>query len=329
MSNNELIHRCELLVQNRKTIQKSFKWENDAMLLAGSSFYVGMDVEADTNRLKHCEDVLKRKTGMFSAYRGNIKMPLLCKMATKENPEQYFVDIDEILHQMKGIKWIDNDYKILSAMTLRDHTEMENIPDLLPQMLKLYEGMKKNHPWLTDGEDVPFAAILVTSGMDVDVLLDEMERCYQELHTKFRNKNAVQSLSHILAMNTEDTTEKCRKVVDIFNQLKERKHKYPSGFELAVLGTLAMLNIPTETLVAEIIEADEYLKKQEGFGTFNVGTEKRRMYAALMVMDTHMPPADTAHESLVNSVLALVIAMEVCILILMTTTMTTTMIMSN
>lgn len=323
MNNNELIHRCELLVQNRKAIQKVFKWENDAMLLAGSSFYVGMDLEADTNRLKFCEDVLKRKTGIFSAYRGNTKMPILCKMATKENPEQYFAEIDEIVHQMKDIKWIDNDYKILSAMTLRDHTEMDNIPECLHEMLRLYEGMKKNHPWLTDGEDVPFAALLVTSGMDVDVLLDEMERCYQDLGKKFRNKNAVQSLSHVLAVNPVDTTEKCQRVEDIFNQLKEQKHKYPSGFELAVLGTLAMLNVPTETLVEEIIDADDFLKKQEGFGTFNVGTEKRRMYAALMVMDTHMPPADTAHESLVNSVLALVIAMEVCILILMTTTATT------
>lgn len=299
------------------------------MLLAGSSFYVGMDLEANTNQLKRCEEVLKRKTGMFSAYRGNIKMPLLCKMATKENPEQYFVEIDEIVHQMKEIKWISNDYKILSAMTLRDHTEMENIPERLHQMLRLYEGMKKNHPWLTDGEDVPFAALLVTSGMDVEVLLDEMERCYQELGKKFRNKNAVQSLSHVLAANPVDTTEKCRKVEDIFNQLKERIHKYPNGFELAVLGTLAMLSESTETLVEEIIEADEFLKKQEGFGTFNVGTEKRRMYAALMVMDTHMPPADTAHESLVNSVLALVIAMEGCMLILMTTATTTTMITAN
>lgn len=328
MNNNELIHRCELLVQNRKAIQKVFKWENDAMLLAGSSFYVGMDLEADTNRLKFCEDVLKRKTGIFSAYRGNTKMPILCKMATKENPEQYFAEIDEIVHQMKDIKWIDNDYKILSAMTLRDHTEMDNIPECLHEMLRLYEGMKKNHPWLTDGEDVPFAALLVTSGMDVDVLLDEMERCYQDLGKKFRNKNAVQSLSHVLAVNPVDTTEKCQRVEDIFNQLKEQKHKYPSGFELAVLGTLAMLNVSTETLVEEIIDADDFLKKQEGFGTFNVGTEKRRMYAALMVMDTHMPPADTAHESLVNSVLALVIAMEVCVLILMTTT-ATTMITAN
>lgn len=72
-----------------------------------------------------------------------------------------------------------------------------------------------------------------------------------------------------------------------------------------------------------------FAKKQEGFGTFNVGTEKRRMYAALMVMDTHMPPADTVHESLVNSVLALIIAMEVCVMILMTTTITTTVITAN
>ncbi|WP_461882592.1 hypothetical protein [Fusicatenibacter sp.] len=40
-------------------------------------------------------------------------------------------------------------------------------------------------------------------------------------------------------------------------------------------------------------------------------------------MNTHMPPAARSHKSLVDSVLALVIAMEVCMMILMTTAICT------
>lgn len=317
--NTELIRRCELLVHNHRAIQNAFKWESNSMLLAGSSFYVGLNMEADTEKLKLCEDILKKRTGILSEYRGNVKMPLLCKMAMAVNPEQYFENIDLIVKQMKNIKWIDAGYKVLAAMTLHDNLEMDQMPLAVQKMIELYQGMKETHPWLTSGEDIPFAAILAVSEMDTEALLMEMENCYQQLSKYFHDKNAVQSLSHILAINPADTDTKCRIVEKIFSLLKENKHKYAGGYELAVLGTLSMLDISTERIVTDIIEADEYLKTQKGFGNLSMGEGMRRMYAALMVMDTYMPPAACSHESLVDSVLMLVIAMEVCMLILMTT----------
>ena len=66
--NTELIRRCELLVKNRKAIQSAFRWDSETLSLAGSSFYVGLDMEADTEKLKACENILKRKAGIFSEY---------------------------------------------------------------------------------------------------------------------------------------------------------------------------------------------------------------------------------------------------------------------
>jgi hypothetical protein len=48
------------------------------------------------------------------------------------------------------------------------------------------------------------------------------------------------------------------------------------------------------------------------------------MYAALMVMDAHIPPASRSHQALLNSTLALVIAMEICMILIMTAVITTT-----
>lgn len=322
--NIELERKCKLLVRNRDVMHEAFRWNNESMMLAGSSFFVGLNMEADTDQLKACEEILKRKTGIFSPYRGNVRMPLLCKMAAAENPEQYFADVDSIVQQLKPLKWIETDYKVLASMTLRDHLKMEEILSAAEKMIGLYQGMRGKHPWLTGGEDVPFAAILAVSGLDTDVLMAEMENCYQELSKVFRDKNAVQSLSHILAIDPADTRVKCRKVADIFDILKDGRHKYGTGSELTVLGTLAMLDLTAEQAAAEIMEADDYLKTQKGFGTLAMGDAVRRMYAALMVMDTHMPPASHSHESLVNSVLAMVIAMEVCMMIVMTSVIAAT-----
>ena len=163
--NVELERKCKLLVSNRDAMHKAFRWDNESMLLAGSSFFVGLNLEADTDKLKMCEEILKRKSGFFSSYRGNIRMPLLCKMAVAENPEEYFEDVDFIVQQMKPLKWIETDYKVLAAMTLRDHLDMDDISNATEKMIALYQGMKEKHPWLTSGEDVPFAAILAVSGM--------------------------------------------------------------------------------------------------------------------------------------------------------------------
>lgn len=322
--NINLESKCKLLVNNRDTIHETFRWDSGNMMLAGSSFFVGLNLEADADRLKICEKILKQKSGLFSPYRGNIKIPLLCKMAVAENPEQYFRDVDSIVEQMKPLKWIETDYKILAAMTLRDHLDMDDISCAAEKMIALYQSMKENHPWLTGGEDVPFAAILAVSGMDTEALITEMENCYKELTKIFRDKNAVQSLSHILAIDRMDTKIKCKKVKDMFDILKENRHKYGTGSELTVLGTLSMLELTAEQAAGEIMEADDYLKSQKGFGSFTMGDTVRRMYAALMVMDTHMPPASHSHESLVNSMLAIVIAMEVCMMIVMTSVIVTT-----
>lgn len=322
--NNALEQKCRLLLWNHDAMSKAFRWDNGSMMLAGSSFFVGMNLEADTEKLKECAEVLKQKTGPFSAFRGNIRMPLICKMAVSENPEQYFENVNAIVQQMKPLKWISADYKILTALTLRDYLEMEEILPAINKMTNLYRGMKNNHPWITSDEDIPFAAILVVSGLDTDVLLAEMETCYELLAEKFRDKNAVQSLSHIMAVNPADAAAKCQKVENIFDTLKTNRHKYGSGYELAVLGTLSMLDLPEAQIAQEIIEADDYLKKAKGFGKFSMGDNMRRMYAALMVMDAHMPPASHSHESLVSAVLALVIAMEICMVILMTSVVLTT-----
>lgn len=324
--NIELERKCELLVSNRDAMHEAFCWNNESMLLAASSFFVGLNCKVDIVKLKMCEKILKQKRGIFSPYRGNIKMPLLCKMAVTENPEQYFEDLDSIVQKMKTINWIHTDYKILAAMTLRDHLDMVAVPSAVEKTISLYKGMKENHPWITGGEDLTFAAILAVSGIATEALMREMENCYNELSKTFRHKNALQSLSHIMAINPANIQTKCQKLKVIFESLKENKHKYGNGSELTVLGTLSMLELSVEQAVSEIMEADDYLKSKKGFGSFKMGDTVRRMYAALMVMDTHMPPALHSHESLVNSMLSMVIANQVCMMIVMTSAIVSTTI---
>ena len=320
--NTELRNRCDLLVENRDAIKEAYKWNDSAMLLAAGSLFTGLNKNVSVDRLKVCEKILKDKTGLLSTYRGNVKMPVLCKMTLADDPEAYLENLMETEKMMKQLKWIDHEYKVMAALTLCDHAKKEDIPAYIDQMAALYQGMKENHPYLTSGEDLPFAAMLAVSGMDYNALITEMEKCYKYLGMRFHDKNACQSLSHVLSLDPADHVSKCEHIFKIYDLLKAGGHKYGKGYELSVLGTMSTLNVPAELAAEEIMEADDYLKTKKGFGNFTMGSEIRRMYAALMVMDTHMPPADTTHQSLLNSVLTLVIMMEICMMIIITSSIT-------
>ena len=309
-----ILENSKLLIENRDIIRNIFKMSGEEMLLAGSSFYVGIGHTANEEAIRDCEKILKENTGIFSDFRGNARIPLICKMAIAENPKQYFLMIEKIVDQMKHLKWINAQYKILAAMTIYDYGDMDNISDIIDKMTELFKRMKEKHPWLTSDEDISFAAMLAISNLDVEKLIDEMEVCYAKLKTKFNDSNAMQSVSHVLSLDEADAEEKCSRLCSIFNQLKEKKHKYGTGYEMTVLGTMSILDIPVEQIVDEIIESDEFLKQQKGFGDFVMGEKRRRMYAALMVMDSHIPPADRSHKALLNTTMTLVIAMQICMI---------------
>ncbi|MDY6044738.1 MAG: DUF4003 family protein [Peptoniphilus sp.] len=312
----ELIGKCDLLVENRKIIRETMKWESDLMALAGSSYYVGLGIEVDAGKLRKCHEILKDKAGILSDYRGNVKMPLICRMAVAEDPEKYFDAISTVVDAMKDLKWIDKEYKIMAAITIYDHTDGEDHRHVIEKMADLYKGMKEDHPWLTSGQDVPFAAMLAVSDVDTRALLRDMENCYQILKEYFFDKNAVQSLSHVLAMDEGNTEAKCDKLKRIWDLLKEKKHKYGTGYELAVLGSLCLLDIPAEEIVEEMIGADGYLKEHKGFGNLSLGKKSRLMYAGLMVMDAHIPPASGDRDNMLADMHAITMAAEITMLLI-------------
>ena len=53
---------------------------------------------------------------------------------------------------------------------------------------------------MTSGEDSTFCALMALLDKTDEVLLGDAEECYKILKSNFFSSNAVQSLSHVLAM---------------------------------------------------------------------------------------------------------------------------------
>ena len=56
------------------------------------------------------------------------------------------------------------------------------------------------HGRMTSGEDSTFCALIALLDKTDEVLLGDAEECYKILKSNFFSSNAVQSLSHVLAM---------------------------------------------------------------------------------------------------------------------------------
>ena len=116
-----------------------------------------------------------------------------------------------------------------------------------------------------------------------------MERIYKLLKKKFASANAVQALSHVLALGDGRSEEKCEKTLSLFDTLKENKLRYGTNYELATLGVLAMLPATESNIVSNMLAVNEFLMSQKGYSTFfGFSKQTRLMHAALIVSAYHL-----------------------------------------
>lgn len=257
-----------------------------------------------------CNTILKEQTGIFSNFRSMSRLPIVTMMALTENPKEKLEKSLKVYELLKGEFWGSN-YLPMASMIIEELTEEAHYEEVVRRTRYIYNLMKEEHPFLTSAEDSPMAALLALSNLEPQEAVVEMERCYQELKGEFFSGNAVQSLSHVLAMGQKSAEVKCRRVMELFQALKEHGKKYGTSYELATLGVLALVDVSVDVLAREIAEVDDYLSTQKGFGVFGVGSKHRLMYAGMLVMGEYVEQTcGTMEVSAVSGVISIIIAEE-------------------
>ncbi len=308
----ELQKRCELFIHNRTIVKEAFPWENTYIYPICAGLFTARGHQADAQQLRDCHTLLKQNTGLFSNFRGTSKMATVASLALSNNPQDKMERLLTVYSKLKEVFW-SSEYLTIAAAAIAHLAHPSQYEAIAQRTRVIYNRMKQAHPFLTSGDDSAFAALLALSGLDDALIEQEMERCYAVLKPGFWSGNAVQSLSHVLALGQEPAEVKCARTTALFCYLKDQGHKYGTNYELPTLGTLALSGAGIETLAQEIIAADNYLKTQKGFGGFGVGARQRLMYAGMLVMCDTMPDAQTMEIAALNGVVALVIAQQAAI----------------
>lgn len=311
---NLMKKRTELFVKNRDIIKNNFKWDNSMLHPLCACLYTEQEIEVHAKKIKLSKKIIKDNTGLFSTFRGTTFLVLATMLSLEENPENKF---EKILNAYEILKkeFRSSQYLPLSAFVVANMVEYSQYDKIAQKSKDIYQRMKREHPFLTSGEDSGFAVMYALSDLTVDKAIDEMESCYQELKGNFFSKNAVQSLSHTLALGEEKTTEKCNRVMNIFNGLKEKRCKFGTGIELSVLGVLALETDNINQIIGDIIEVNEYLEKSKGFGVLGIGKSQRMMYSAILTMQEYKKYniENLMNMASINSITSIVIAQQIAI----------------
>ena len=272
--------KCLELVDNYQILKEDNKWEFTEMLMACAGLYLAEGKKPDPERLQECKKLLKSKAGIFSNFRGTDELLVRCKMALADDPALYFENLEREYQRIKS--FFSGEQTVLAAMILAENGGSEDAAEKTKQ---IYKEMKAAHPFLTSENDLPFAALMAVSGRDAGAAYAEAEEIYTRLKTTLHaDRDTMQMLSHILAIRGGSADTKCEKLSELAERLKAAGHPLGRGSRLAILGLLGDSGLPTDALVDQICETDEFLKQYKPFkGLFGLSRESRRMFAVQMV----------------------------------------------
>ena len=246
---------------------------------------------------------------MFSNFRSTAKLPMIAMMAVDRDPEGKLDKALQVYDALKERFW-GSQYLPVASMILADAVKPEEYDEVAARTRRVYDLMKSEHPLLTSGEDSVFAAMLTLSRLTDEQVVSETESCYRLLKAEFFSGNAVQSLSHVLALSEGRAEEKCAATIELFQKLKERGYQYGTGYELATLGVLAMLPVDQKTVMTDMMEVDDFLSAQKGYGFFGLGRKQRLMHAGMLVTSDCISQSETMHTAAIGGTISLIAAQQ-------------------
>ncbi len=307
-----LLSLCELFIENRNIVKSFFSWESPYIHPVCAAIFTDKRQTVDAERLRQCRDLLKGETGVFSNFRSTAKAATISMLAASPDPEDMLEKALRVYASLKE-QFFSSEYLPVASMIIVNVATPARYDEIVTRTRRIYELMKSEHPFLTTAEDSVYAVLLALSTLTDEQIVAETERCYQLLKPEFFSGNAVQSLSHVLALGDGEAESKCEKTLALYRGLRERNCKYGTSYELATLGVLALL--PAEqsgTVIEDICAVDAWLGDQKGYGFFGVGKKQRLMHAGMLVTSDII--GDTSNSVMstaaINATISLIVAQQ-------------------
>ena len=281
--------KTELLAENKKILSEGFRWNNDIVITAASLIYAASDCRVDLARLNSCREILKSKADYFSSFRGSAELIFISKMALSPDPSAYIDDVIEVYGKLHEGRVLDSTYMTIAAACAVDAGRKDDIDRIIARHNGIMQRTSKTLNLITSDEGLNLVMLLALCNKNMDSIVNDMEQGYQNIRINHSYAKAAQGLGMIIALTEGDTKSKCDKALSIYHALCERGDHYGEEYEFLTLGILASLDVDVNEMADEISEASALLASKQGFDNWTIGSQKRLMFAAMLVAGVLSP----------------------------------------
>ncbi len=316
--NNVVKRKCDLLLENRANLEKASLLDNERIVNITAQLYTSKDKVVDIDSYKECRDILKKKEGIFSDFRGDHELIIAGKMDLSGNPEQYLENLSKVYKLFQKGKIFGSAYRVFASLSICDAGKISEAEDIIAKTNDILDRMHKKHFFLTSDEDTSVAVLLAMTDKSTDDIMEQLEKSYQifQKNAKFCDDPAY-TLSQVLTTYPGDPSDRSFKVIELFNAFRDQDASYGREYELAILGPLTDINMDTNDLVAEIIEVSEFLKSKKDFDSLSMDNRSRLMTSAILIGNAYEGNSLNDEATSISSTVAVVIAEQVTMLIIM------------
>lgn len=260
--NGGLKEQADNLIWIYTQVNKDFKWKNSSNmnnLIALS--HVMKEKAYSKEAIDRVNSYIKKNTGAFSCYRQKSVLFAALLVLNFSDPEVHFDILLDYEKCLKEYGFRSYTYRPVSAYTLLLTCEEEKIDERIVKAHEIFSRMKKNHPWLTSGDDYPLSILLAASDNSLENIIDQIENLYDDLHRAgFSRGNGLQYLSHILSLTPDSDREKALRCKELYDFFKVRKLKIYSA-NYGSLGLLTLLSGKSREAAEEVVETSRYLRE--------------------------------------------------------------------
>lgn len=307
---NETQKLCELFIENRDAFKNAFKWDSGLIHAVCACILAMEGVRADEERLLFCKELIKKKFGAFSSFKGNARTFVAAIISTVPDPDLALTRAAEVFKMLRSKKLSSSDYLTVASVFVAVEAEPYDYPRITNRTFELYRKIKDIHPFLTSYEDTAFSAILALSERTDAELISDMEECYRLLKPNFMSSNPVQSLSHLLSLWETSPADKCARVISLLDAFKSARRHYDSDYGLPTAGALAMAGGAPHEVVENVLSVDSWLSHQPGFGFWSSITKQNRLVFAGMLSENDYIHEKRMKLAVISSALSIIIAQQ-------------------
>jgi len=274
--------RVELFAANAQSIKKAFAWQNVAVNRLAALLYAVENKTADGDVIRESYELIKKNTGLFSAFRGNSAISIAALLSLCNEKEQRLADTLTVYDFMKEAKFRGSDYLVVAAYQIAANTTSDQFLRTVERAKSFYDSMKAKHRFLTGQDDYIFAAMLGLSDTGIESGVARMEQLYAALKPKFLSGNSVQALTQVLVLG-EEASESAAHVLALRDAFRARGIRMDKEYTLSSLGVLSLLPCDKETLVNDVAETYELLRTKKGFGNWSITKQELLLLSSALV----------------------------------------------